>query len=68
VYSKNGLEILVCNQVQQFNQYCKFKIDAYGEELFFYVVYCPPSGGPDSKRLLGNVIKNVEKKCIMAGD
>jgi D-alanyl-D-alanine dipeptidase len=68
VYSKNGLEILVCDQVQQFNQYCKFKIDAYGEELFFYVVYRPPSGGPDSKRLLGNVIKNVEKKCIMAGD
>jgi hypothetical protein len=45
VYSKNGLEILVCDRVQQFNQYCKFKIDAFGEELFFYVVYRPPSGG-----------------------
>jgi hypothetical protein len=65
VYTKNGLEILVCDQVHQFNQYCKLKINACGEELYFYVVYRPPSGGLASKQLLGEVIRSVEKKCIM---
>jgi hypothetical protein len=42
VYSKNGLEILVCDKVQQFNQYCKFKISSCGEDIFF-LCCIPPS-------------------------
>jgi hypothetical protein len=49
VYSKEGLEILKCDQVLSFNQYCKFKIMTPYDELYFYVIYRPPSGGNASK-------------------
>jgi hypothetical protein len=61
IFVKDGLEILPCDNTSLLNQYCKFSINAYGEELFFYVIYRPPSGGPVSKLDLGEMIKNVEK-------
>jgi hypothetical protein len=61
VYSKIGLEILPCDQVCDFNQYCKFKISTCGDELYFYVIYRPPSGGTLSKQMLGNLIKMRKK-------
>jgi hypothetical protein len=39
VYTKEGLKILCCDQVQSFNQYCKFKLATNHDELFFYVIY-----------------------------
>jgi Reverse transcriptase (RNA-dependent DNA polymerase)/Endonuclease-reverse transcriptase len=68
VYSKDGLEILKCDQDIHFNQYCKLKVITSNDELYFYVIYRPPSGGNASKVMLGDLIKNVEKKCIMVGD
>jgi hypothetical protein len=68
VYAKDGLEILKCDNVLPFNQYCKLKIDACGEEFYFYVIYRPLSGRYVSKTMLGDLIKNAEKKCTMIGD
>jgi Endonuclease-reverse transcriptase len=68
VYTKEELQILSCDQVLSFNQYCKFRLCTKYDELFFYVIYRPPSGGAASKSMLGELIKNVEKKCIMIGD
>ena len=31
VYSRNGLEILSCDKISDFNQYCKFKLKCDGE-------------------------------------
>jgi hypothetical protein len=45
VYTVNGLDILACDRVVDFNQYCKFKLELKNESLYFYLVYRLPSGG-----------------------
>jgi hypothetical protein len=39
IYTVNGLNILACDQVSDFNQYCKFKIERGGETVYFYLIY-----------------------------
>ena len=40
VYARNGLAVLPCNQLSDFNQYCKFKLS---DSYYIYHVYRPPS-------------------------
>ena len=52
VYARNGLAVLPCDIVNDFNQYCKFKVSDNSESYYIYLVYRPPSAGKDSKNKL----------------
>jgi Reverse transcriptase (RNA-dependent DNA polymerase)/Endonuclease-reverse transcriptase len=68
VYSKTGLKILPCDQVHNFNQYVKFRLDANGESIYFYLIYRPPACNNDSKMLLCNLLTSAEKNSLLIGD
>jgi Reverse transcriptase (RNA-dependent DNA polymerase)/Endonuclease-reverse transcriptase len=68
IYTVNGLNILACDQVSDFNQYCKFKIERAGEVVYFYLMYRPPSGGQISKEQISELFRLAEKKSVFIGD
>ena len=67
VYSRNGLEILSCDKISDFNQYCKFKLKCDGETYYFYLIYRPPSSREDFDRLC-ELVRGAEKNSVFVGD
>jgi hypothetical protein len=68
IYTVNGLSILPCDQTYDFNQYCKFKIVSGSDVVYFYLIYRPPSSGPDSKGRLCELFRLAEKNSVFIGD
>ena len=68
VYARDGLVILPCDQVIEFNQYCKFKISDRGDSYYIYLVYRPPAAGRASKDRLCELLRTAEKNSIFVGD
>jgi hypothetical protein len=68
VYTVNGLTILPCDQSIEFNQYCKFKIVTGSDVVYFYLVYRPPSSGPESKARICELFRQAEKNSVFIGD
>ena len=68
VYSRTGLEVLSCDKISDFNQYCKFKLKCDGENYYFYLIYRPPPSGEDNFEKLCNLVKGAEKNTVLVGD
>ena len=68
VYSRNGLEVLSCDIVSDYNQYCKFMLKSESETCFFYLIYRPPSSGEENFNKLCDLLKGAEKNSIFVGD
>ena len=64
VYTKTGVCICAIDKVVPFNQYCKFTVF----DTVVYLVYRPPSGGPDSIAQLTEVVRETREQCLMLGD
>ena len=64
VYSKPDVSICALDRVVPFNQYCKFKV----HDVTIFLIYRPPSGGPDSIARLTELIGDVKEKSILIGD
>ena len=68
MYSRNGLEILSCDKVSDFNQYCKFKLNCEGESYYFYLIYRPPPFGEENLVKLCELVRGAEKNSVFVGD
>ena len=68
VYSRNGLEVLSCDIVSDYNQYCKFMLKSESETCFFYLIYRPPSSREENFNKLCDLLKGAEKNSIFVGD
>ena len=68
VYARNGLAVLPCDQLSDFNQYCKFKLSDKSDSFYIYLVYRPPSAGASSKDKLCELLRCAEKNSILVGD
>ena len=68
VYARNGLAVLPCDQLSDFNQYCKFKLSDKSDSYYIYLVYRPPSAGASSKDKLCELLRCAEKNSILVGD
>lgn len=68
VYSKQGMEILPCDDDIDFNQYCKFKVATRGGHITIILIYRPPSSGTDNTRALCDLLQNADKDCYLIGD
>ena len=64
VYVKNGLQILSCDKVADFQQYCKFIV----RDVVFYLIYRSPNSAATEVTKLAELIKTVEKNAVILGD
>ena len=64
VYAKNGLQILSCDKVADFQQYCKFIV----RDVVFYLIYRSPNSAATEVTKLAELIKTVEKNAVILGD
>jgi hypothetical protein len=70
VYSKDGVKVLSCDRysVNNFNQFCCFKLLTSGVPLTVVLVYRPPSAGPTNTDMLCDIVKNSGPDTLIVGD
>jgi hypothetical protein len=64
VYSKTGIPILSIDSADAIHQYCKFKV----QDITFCLVYRSPSSGAAGVQSITEMVRNIEKNCVMIGD
>ena len=68
VYSRKGLEILPCDNNNNFNQYCSFKVLTHNAYVNIVLIYRPPSCIKENCDKLVDLIKNALDSTIFIGD
>ena len=68
VYVRNGLIVLSCDILSEFNQYCKFVLKTEKEPLYFYLVYRPPNSSKKNIENLCYLLETSERNSFMIGD
>jgi len=68
VYVRNGLTILPIDKVNNFNQFCGFKLSTKLVEYYIYLVYRPPAHNIPNRDLLLQVIESAGRNSIFIGD
>jgi len=66
VYSRDGLDILPCDKVLNFNQYAKFTVKNCGLTNTIFLIYRPPSSADLDG--LANIIKSGTSNTLFIGD
>jgi hypothetical protein len=64
VYVKIGLQVLKLDHEATFCQICKFSVS----DMIFYLLYRPPSAGPDSISEIAAVVSGAGKNSVIIGD
>lgn len=68
VYARMNLEILPCDNKNDFNQYCKFIVRMANKDVHCYLVYRPPGAAKSATDLLAELLLGAEQNCVILGD
>lgn len=68
VYVREGRTVLPCDEVSNFNQFCKFAYKSDRETINFYLIYKPPSSSQENLEELIKLLQSKTKNCFYIGD
>ncbi len=68
VYSRKGLEVLPCDQYNDFNQYVSFKVSYNNSIVNVFLVYRPPNCLKENCDKLDQILEHAPNNSIFIGD
>ena len=68
VYAKPSICISPCDNIYDFNQYCRFEVLCGNEKWLLTVLYRPPSSPPENCELLLKLLEQLPVNSLLVGD
>ena len=68
VYAKEGWRLEVEEEINDFNQHCRFKVKCGGVEITFVLIYRSPNAAPEATDKLIEIVERAERNTFLIGD